>query len=315
MNIVSPALTAIPLNTANVNTESVRRDNIIRETVPKPANSDKSAGESGLGSESDRVKTPGQPPQPTTYEKPSPNGAQQDGQLANNKDNGEDPSAGKQDAESRQQEQQQAADKKEIEQLKRRDAEVRAHEQAHASVGGQYAGSPQYEFELGPDGKQYAVGGEVSIDISEEKTPEQTLRKMEQVRAAALAPAEPSGQDLRVAAEAQQQSNEARQEISAERQEASREVVGRLTGDEEQQEQGNGIEAPSLNDIVDGGVRPPNRSLKEEEDPVAQAAGLETPATEFRRQVDSEVAARSLRIAAFYSQVSQPTEPSFRQNA
>lgn len=312
MNIVTPALTAIPLNTANVNTEAARRDNIARETVPQPSGSEQSAAESGLGSESDRVKTPGQPPQPITYDKPTPNSAQQGAALGANKDNAEDPSAGKQDEQSRQEKQQQASDKKEIEQLEKRDLEVRAHEQAHANVGGQYAGAPQYEFEVGPDGKQYAVGGEVAIDISEEGAPQETLRKMQQVRAAALAPAEPSPQDLRVAAEAQQKANEARQEISKERQQRNSDVVDRLVSGEVQQQ--NPVEQPSLDEITGGSVRPPTRTLKEE-DPVAEAAGLQLPASDFRRQLDTEVAARSLRIAAFYEQISKPTEPSFRQSA
>ncbi len=105
-------------------------------------------------------------------------------------------------------------EKKEVQQLKDRDREVRVHEQAHAAVGGQYAGSPTYEYKTGPDGKKYAVGGEVSIDVSEEEKPEDTIQKMQVVRAAALAPAEPSTQDLKVAAEASQKESTARAELS-----------------------------------------------------------------------------------------------------
>ncbi len=104
-------------------------------------------------------------------------------------------------------------EQKEVKTLKDRDREVRVHEQAHAAVGGQYAGSPSYEFETGPDGKRYAVGGEVSIDVSEEENPEDTIQKMQIVRAAALAPAEPSTQDLKVAAEATQKESKARSEV------------------------------------------------------------------------------------------------------
>ena len=51
--------------------------------------------------------------------------------------------------------------------LRARDAEVRAHEQAHLAAAGPYAnGAPTFEFQTGPDGWQYAVGGEVSIDTS-----------------------------------------------------------------------------------------------------------------------------------------------------
>lgn len=105
-------------------------------------------------------------------------------------------------------------DQKQVKDLKDRDREVRVHEQAHAAVGGQYAGSPSYEYQTGPDGKRYAVGGEVSIDVSEEEKPEDTIQKMQIVRAAALAPAEPSTQDLKVAAEASQIENQARSQVS-----------------------------------------------------------------------------------------------------
>lgn len=105
----------------------------------------------------------------------------------------------------------------EIRELVARDREVRAHERAHAAAGGQYAGSPVYSFQRGPDGVSYAVGGEVSIDTSKEATPEATLNKAEVIRRAALAPAEPSPQDRRVAADAAQMATEARVEIQRER--------------------------------------------------------------------------------------------------
>ena len=88
-----------------------------------------------------------------------------------------------------------------VRQLAGREREVIAHEQAHSAVGGRYAGAPSYSYTRGPDGRSYISGGEVSIDVSPvPNDPEATLRKMEVVQRAALAPAEPSGQDLRVAA-------------------------------------------------------------------------------------------------------------------
>lgn len=104
----------------------------------------------------------------------------------------------------------------EVEQLKARDTEVRTHEQAHQSAGGSYAGSPQYEYKTGPDGNKYITDGHVNIDIGKESTPEKTIEKMRTVISAAHAPAEPSGQDLKVAAEAQQKMSEAQQELSEE---------------------------------------------------------------------------------------------------
>lgn len=101
-----------------------------------------------------------------------------------------------------------------IERLSKRDQEVRTHEQAHAAVGGVHAGAPKYQYERGPDGAQYAISGEVSIDIAPVAgDPEKSLEKMLQVQRAALAPAEPSSQDRKVAAKASQQASQARAEI------------------------------------------------------------------------------------------------------
>ena len=97
---------------------------------------------------------------------------------------------------------------------------MRRHEEAHARVGGEYAGQPSYEFQQGPDGKNYAVSGEVPIDVSPvADDPEATIEKMRIVKAAALAPAEPSGQDRKVAATADQESAKAQAELMARRRE------------------------------------------------------------------------------------------------
>lgn len=122
---------------------------------------------------------------------------------------------GQQRKQKAQQQEQQEAEQKVIEQLSARDREVRAHEQAHAAVAGQYAGSPTYTYQRGPDGVSYAVGGEVQIDTSPiPNDPEATLRKAEQIARAASAPAEPSGQDRAVAAQAAKMAQQARVEIS-----------------------------------------------------------------------------------------------------
>ena len=106
-----------------------------------------------------------------------------------------------------------------VEQLKERDREVRAHEQAHARAGGPYAGAPSYEFERGPDGKMYAVSGEVQIDAAPiDGDAAATIAKMEVVIRAALAPQEPSAQDSRVAAEARAAKAEAQAELREEKQ-------------------------------------------------------------------------------------------------
>lgn len=121
----------------------------------------------------------------------------------------------------RQQQRQEQQDLDIIRELSQRDGEVRAHEQAHSAVGGQYAGSANYTYQRGPDGVSYAVGGEVPIDVSPVNgDPRATLEKMKTVQRAALAPAEPSSQDRRVAAMAAQQASQARAEIVSESRES-----------------------------------------------------------------------------------------------
>lgn len=106
-------------------------------------------------------------------------------------------------------------EQQEVEELKRRDQEVRTHEHAHVAAGGQHVrGGISYEYQTGPDGKRYAVGGEVSIDTSPESDPEDTIRKAQTIRQAALAPAEPSAQDRRAASAAAQMEMKARQEMA-----------------------------------------------------------------------------------------------------
>ena len=109
----------------------------------------------------------------------------------------------------------QQAERDQIQELASRDREVRAHEQAHAAIAGQYGSSPTYSFVRGPDGVIYAVGGEVKIDTSPiPGDPEATLRKAQQLRRAANAPVEPSSQDASVAAQAAQMEQQARAELS-----------------------------------------------------------------------------------------------------
>jgi hypothetical protein len=91
-----------------------------------------------------------------------------------------------------------------VDQLRSRDQEVRQHEAAHQAVGGSLAGAASFTYQVGPDRKAYAVGGEVPIAMREGRTPDETISNARQVRAAALAPAKPSGQDLQVAAAATQ---------------------------------------------------------------------------------------------------------------
>ena len=101
-----------------------------------------------------------------------------------------------------------------IDELKARDREVRRHETAHARAGGEYAGTPHYNTVRGPDGRSYAVGGTTPIDVSPVAgNPEATIEKMQTVKRAALAPAEPSDQDRAIAGRAEAEEAKARNEL------------------------------------------------------------------------------------------------------
>ncbi|OHX14100.1 hypothetical protein BI347_11720 [Chromobacterium sphagni] len=106
-----------------------------------------------------------------------------------------------------------ADQQKQVAELKARDTDVRRHEAAHQAAGGALAGAASFTYEQGPDGKQYAIGGEVSIRVSQGNTPQETIQNAQTVRTAALAPVDPSGQDRAVAAEASQMEQQARMQL------------------------------------------------------------------------------------------------------
>lgn len=106
-------------------------------------------------------------------------------------------------------------EKQEVSELRRIDREVRAHEAAHMAAAGGLGGGASYSYTKGPDGVNYATAGEVPIQMREGSTPEETLRNMQQVQRAALAPADPSGQDRSVAAAAAAKAARARSEIAS----------------------------------------------------------------------------------------------------
>lgn len=106
------------------------------------------------------------------------------------------------------------ADLRVVRELKHRDREVRQHEMAHmAASGGLAQGGPTYTYQRAPDGQNYAVGGEVNIDVSKAKHPEETIAKARTIRSAALAPASPSAADRAIAARAMQMESQAQIEL------------------------------------------------------------------------------------------------------
>ena len=115
-------------------------------------------------------------------------------------------------------------EKQEVSELKMTDSEVRAHENAHkAAAAGLTTSAPNYEYETGPDGKKYAVAGDVNVSYKHSDDPEVNLRNAQQLKASALAPADPSSQDRKVAAQADREIAQARQDILEEQRQMSEE--------------------------------------------------------------------------------------------
>lgn len=199
----------VPLYVGNPATDLVRRDNARREVIEPVKEMERSAAEKGV--QSDDKGREARQTQTSYFDESKTKGLEYEQAVT------------EQDAEQEKQgqpSQQQAdpddkqAEQKEIAELKARDLEVRMHEQTHAVIGGQYAGGPSYTYETGPDGRKYAVGGEVQIDVSViPNDPQATIEKMQQVRSAALAPDEPSGADRAIAAEASRLIQEARTDL------------------------------------------------------------------------------------------------------
>ncbi|MGA2297224.1 MAG: putative metalloprotease CJM1_0395 family protein [FCB group bacterium] len=136
-------------------------------------------------------------------------------------------------------------DKKVVQELEKVDQQVKAHEDAHKAAGGSLvSGAASYSYTTGPDGKQYATGGEVQIDVSPvDGNPKATIQKMEQVRRAALAPVDPSAQDISVASLASTIEAEARIEMM-------KSNVGTGTGTSSGTGTSNGITSKAINSYM-----------------------------------------------------------------
>lgn len=208
----------VSINTANPATEQARRDMQRREPIEPVKELEKGAAERPLATDDRQRGAANSSANVTLYDA---NGKETETQQAITGEQGErGEQEEKQEAgqQSEQEQQQQQAEQREIRELQARDQEVRAHEQAHAIVGGRYASAPSYDYQQGPDGKRYAVGGEVQIDLAPVPgDPAATVQKMQQVKAAALAPAEPSAADRSIAAEAGQRLLQAQAELIAEK--------------------------------------------------------------------------------------------------
>ena len=242
MNITPQAPTLSIPTAVNIQTDSLRRDNNIREVIAKPAAASQSAADKGVASDKEKGRSSAQNNENIDFDSISKQ-AELEAKTINGesdrKDGSSDEKSSAEDflekkvaaeTEAEQDEalekvpdgsldpdsQKEFAEQKIVNELKRRDQEVRTHELAHASVGGPSTGAPSYTLEVGPDGKKYAVGGEVSVDLSTvDGNPRATIAKMQKVHAAALAPANPSTQDTRVAASAARLILQAQSELTA----------------------------------------------------------------------------------------------------
>jgi hypothetical protein len=286
MNIVTPQ-PAINLNTANVYTETARRDNLVRETIPKAPAIPASLTENKYLSDGDKNKSSSLDDS-GLYDNPKHNNDNQkiDG---DNSDGGHKHPSGGHD----QQAQQQHLEELEIQELESRDREVRLHEQAHAAVGGPHAGSPSYEYQYGPDGRSYAVGGEVMIDVSEVTgDPQATIEKMQTVRAAALAPANPSGADRAIAAEATKK-------IAAAQAELTKHVI--FDSDEAHSshrvDENDGYEGRRLNEAQVNTTQTENKVLSSEQQVLGEA------------NRDTLFTSRAKRINEYYQHATEPYSP------
>ncbi|ECR2435637.1 hypothetical protein F1F30_08190, partial [Campylobacter jejuni] len=97
-----------------------------------------------------------------------------------------------------------------VRELQSIDRNVKAHEAAHQAAGGGLAGAASFTYTRGPDNQMYATAGEVPISMQKGNTPEETIANARQIAAAAMAPADPSPQDYKVAANAAKMEFEAR---------------------------------------------------------------------------------------------------------
>ncbi len=191
-----------PIVQSQLAVDSLRVDNVQLPQVPEVAKLFASNNAKETNPRGSQTAAENSPPQSTPNNNPQlVNGTEDDSK--NSKQDGQqnaeqDSSQSKQPSANQDPQEQQ-----QIRQLSSRDREVKAHEQAHSSVGGQFTGAPSFVYEKGPNGVLYAVAGEVSISTSEVPgDPEASIAKLETVVRAALAPSDPSSQDLRVAASA-----------------------------------------------------------------------------------------------------------------
>jgi hypothetical protein len=310
MNIIPQAPNLSIPTVLNPHTESLRRENNQREIITQPAALNHSAAEKGVSSDRERGRTPAQNSETIDFaslkEKAElanntiseQKGDQQGGQQNENKDSSqqsatnETPNEDKtNDSSESEPQKQDVQQERVINELQRRDKEVRSHELAHAAVGGSFTGAPNYSFETGPDGQRYAVEGEVSVDLSTVAgNPSATITKMKKVHAAALAPADPSAQDIQVAANAIQIILQAQSELQIQ-------------------------DSPTVKSANDNenslAIDPGQRDESESDDELSFDAFINKTLTAQERIAptqSNDVLQRAVRVETFYSNITQAYE-------
>jgi hypothetical protein len=318
MNI-TPQNTHLPIQTVvNLQTDSLRRENQQREVITKPEPSSQSGAEKGPASDKERGRSPAQNNQQVDFASlrkqaelandvignSSHNSSGQDSakhsEKEANKQNSDSSGEAKPGQTSSSRDQQSSAEElantQIIRSLESRDKAVRNHENAHAGVGGSFTGAPSYSYEIGPNGKKYAVDGEVSIDLTPiAGEPAQTIAKMNKVQAAALAPANPSAQDIRVAASAASIILEAQAELTNIRADnvEAKPQLGQLYRDNELLQSDSNLEN--------------NDSSKAFERQIAQTLSAQEALVPSRSLAVDE---RAGRIEKFYATINQAYEKS-----
>ncbi|RTJ15918.1 hypothetical protein C3H85_03610 [Campylobacter jejuni] len=138
-----------------------------------------------------------------------------------------------------------------VRELQSIDRNVKAHEAAHQAAGGGLAGAASFTYTRGPDNQMYATAGEVPISMQKGNTPEETIANARQIAAAAMAPADPSPQDYKVAANATKMEFEARAEAMKLKAEEAKEKEEEENKEKDDKNSENSLEKTDKNSNFD----------------------------------------------------------------
>lgn len=319
MNII-PHSTNLPVATVvNPATEGLRRDNNQREIISQVGATNPSAAEKGVASDKERARSPSQANETFDFANLKKQAEEIVTEISDQRQQQGNQQEGRPDQESRQGEasthehdySEEQAHQEQINanitsELKLRDKEVRTHELAHATTGGALTGAPSYSFEIGPDGKKYAVEGEVSIDLSTVPgDPRATIAKMKKVHAAALAPASPSAQDIRVAANASQKILQAQSELlflkEGENSQPQSADKASITNRETLAQKSENQHSDDFDTLI-------NQTLSAQEAVISRPTTQVKPQESTEKLQSAEVLQRAGRIEDFYFSISQGYE-------